>query len=78
MPNTLDEGNMDPKDRTWHDTLRPTWGHNGTLVFAATPSYSAFGRSARLTEKNGLMTVTKGCIVTETQDIRIAQFSNEV
>ncbi|KAI8946473.1 nuclear protein 96-domain-containing protein [Xylaria longipes] len=74
----LDESDMDPADRTWHDTMRPTWGPGGTLIFSATPIASAFGRSGRITEKNGLMTVMKGGIVSETQDIRIAKFTNEM
>ncbi|KAI1387760.1 nuclear protein 96-domain-containing protein [Hypoxylon trugodes] len=74
----LDESNMDDKDRIWHDTMRPTWGPNGTLVFSATPSSTAFGRSGRITEKNGLMTVLKGGIVSESQDVRIAKFTNEM
>lgn len=78
MTKTLDENDLDEKERTWHDTLRPTWGPNGTLVFATTPQETLFGRSGRITEKNGLMTVLKGAIVSESQDIRIAKFSNEV
>lgn len=74
----LDESEMDEKERTWHDTMRPTWGPNGTLVFSATPVNSAFGRSSRISDKNGLMTVLKGGIVSESQDIRIAKFTNEV
>ncbi|KAI0449891.1 nuclear protein 96-domain-containing protein [Xylaria acuta] len=74
----LDESDMDSADRTWHDTMRPTWGPGGTLIFSATPSVSAFGRSGRITEKNGLMTVMNGAVVSETQDIRIAKFTNEM
>lgn len=74
----LDESEMDEKERIWHDTMRPTWGPNGTLVFSGTPSEAVFGMTGRITEKNGLMTVLKGGIVSESQDIRIAKFSNEV
>ncbi|KAI0004429.1 nuclear protein 96-domain-containing protein [Xylariaceae sp. FL0662B] len=74
----LDESEMDDIDRTWHDTMRPTWGPSGTLVFSATPDNSAFRRSGRISEKNGLMTVMKGGIVSESQDIRIAKFTNEM
>ncbi|KAI1814913.1 hypothetical protein GGS20DRAFT_597643 [Poronia punctata] len=74
----LDESQMDAKDRSWHDTMRPTWGPGGTLIFSATPNGSVFRRTGRITEKNGLMTVMKGGIVSETQDIRIAKFSNEM
>ncbi|KAI1373558.1 nuclear protein 96-domain-containing protein [Hypoxylon crocopeplum] len=73
----LDESEMDEKDRVWHDTMRPTWGPSGTLVFT-TPNNSAFGRSGSISEKNGLMTVLKGGIVSESQDIRIAKFTNEM
>ncbi|KAH8666780.1 nuclear protein 96-domain-containing protein [Xylariales sp. PMI_506] len=78
MTKTLDENDMDANERAWHDSVRPTWGPNGTLVFAATPMESPFGRSGRITEKNGLMTVMKGGIVSESQDIRIAKFTNEM
>ncbi|GAW14273.1 hypothetical protein ANO14919_036740 [Xylariales sp. No.14919] len=74
----LDENDMNYTDRTWHDTMRPTWGPGGTLIFSATPSPATFGRSGRITEKNGLMTIMKGGIVSETQDIRIAKFTNEM
>ncbi|KAI2469657.1 nuclear protein 96-domain-containing protein [Annulohypoxylon bovei var. microspora] len=74
----LDESDMDDNDRIWHDTMRPTWGPSGTLVFSGTPSGSAFGRSGRITDRNALMTVLKGGIVSETQDIRIAKFTNEM
>ncbi|KAJ2998135.1 hypothetical protein NUW58_g416 [Xylaria curta] len=74
----LDESDMNDTDRIWHDTMRPTWGPGGTLIFSATPSPSTFGRSGRITEKNGLMTIMKGGIVSETQDIRIAKFTNEM
>ncbi|KAI1411125.1 nuclear protein 96-domain-containing protein [Hypoxylon sp. FL1857] len=73
----LDESDMDEKDQLWHDTMRPSWGPNGTLVFSA-PSSQAFARSGRISEKNGLMTVLKGAIVSESQDIRIAKFTNEM
>ncbi|KAI2602368.1 nuclear protein 96-domain-containing protein [Hypoxylon sp. NC1633] len=74
----LDESEMDEKDRIWHDVMRPTWGPNGTFVFSTAPSGSVFERSGRTAEKNGLMTVMKGVIVSESQDIRIAKFSNEM
>ncbi|KAK6086680.1 nucleoporin autopeptidase [Seiridium cupressi] len=78
MTKALDENDLEERDRIWHDTLRPTWGPNGTLVFAANPQETPFGRSGRITEKNGLITVTKNNFNFESQDIRIAKFSNEV
>ncbi|KAI1343080.1 nuclear protein 96-domain-containing protein [Xylariaceae sp. FL0016] len=74
----LDENQMDDQERRWHDTMRPTWGPSGTLVFAGTLASTPFGRSGRINEKNGLMTVMKGGIVSESQDIRIAKFTNEM
>ncbi|KAK6854429.1 hypothetical protein PG995_009522 [Apiospora arundinis] len=75
---TLDASDMDDKERQWHSVPRPNWGHNGTLVFAGTPEDTPFGRSGRVIEKNGLMTVMKGAIVSSSQDIRIAKFTNEM
>ncbi|KAI0539081.1 nuclear protein 96-domain-containing protein [Xylaria digitata] len=74
----LDENDMNYTDRAWHDTMRPTWGPGGTLIFSTTPNTATFGRSGRITEKNGLMAIMKGGIVSETQDIRIAKFTNEM
>ncbi|XXG95681.1 hypothetical protein Hte_001950 [Hypoxylon texense] len=74
----MDESEMDDKERMWHNTMRPSWGPNGTLVFSATPTSPTFGRSSRISDKNGLMTVLKGGIVSESQDIRIAKFANEM
>jgi len=74
---TMNNSDMNAAEKQWRGTLRPNWGPSGALVFAATSDHSAFKRSGRITEKNGLMTVTKNGIVTESQDIRIAKFTNE-
>lgn len=78
MTKNLDENDMDAKERIWHNTLRPTWGPSGTLVFASTPMETPFGRSGRVIEKNGLMMIMKGGVVSESQDIQIAKFTNEM
>ncbi|KAJ9151205.1 Nuclear protein 96-domain-containing protein [Pleurostoma richardsiae] len=71
-----DEANMDPKDRAFHDCLRPSWGGDGTLVLSTTPK--VLTRSSRRTvEKEGLMSLTKLNIVSENRDVRFAKFSNE-
>lgn len=77
-PKTLDASNLDDKERAWHSVPRPNWGPSGTLVFAGTPEDTPFRRSGRVIERNGLMTVMKGAIVSSSQDIRIAKFTNEV
>ncbi|KAK8053806.1 hypothetical protein PG996_013107 [Apiospora saccharicola] len=77
-PKTLDASDLDDKERVWHSVPRPNWGPSGTLVFAGTPEDTPFGRSGRVIEKNGLMTVMKGAIVSSSQDIRIAKFTNEM
>ncbi|KAK8097885.1 uncharacterized protein PG998_013371 [Apiospora kogelbergensis] len=75
---TLDASDMSDKERQWHSIPRPNWGPSGTLVFAGTPEDTPFGRSGRVIEKNGLMTVMKGAIVSSSQDIHIAKFTNEM
>jgi nuclear pore complex protein Nup98-Nup96 len=68
---------MDPRDRAFHDCLRPSWGGDGTLVLSTTPK--VLTRSSRRTvEKEGLMSLTKLNIVSENRDVRFAKFSNEV
>ncbi|KAI2636645.1 nuclear protein 96-domain-containing protein [Xylaria nigripes] len=75
----LDESDMDGTDRTWHGTMRPTWGPGSSLIFSSSPGGPALSRSGRVGEKNGLMTIMKkGLVVSESQDIRIAKFTNEM
>ncbi|KAF4637950.1 hypothetical protein G7Y89_g131 [Cudoniella acicularis] len=69
---------MTEADRAFHDSMKPNWGPDGTLVYAAPANAKPLGRSSRRNrEKNGLLAVQKGCIVSEGRDICFAKFSNE-
>lgn len=70
---------MDDKERAYHDSFKPSWGPDGTLVYAAPPNTKPFGRSSRrVRDSDGLLTVQKGGVVSENRDVRFAKFSNEV
>lgn len=70
---------MKPTDRAFHDSMKPSWGPDGTLVYAAPPNPKSFGRSSRkCRERDGLLTVQKDGVVSENRDVRFAKFSNEV
>jgi nuclear pore complex protein Nup98-Nup96 len=70
---------MTDNDLAFHESLKPSWGPDGTLVYAAPSNAKPFGRSSRRArERDGLLTIQKGAIVSESRDIRFAKFSNEV
>jgi nuclear pore complex protein Nup98-Nup96 len=71
---------MSASDRAFHDSLKPSWGPDGTLVYAASSSVKPFGKSSRrrAREKDGLLHVQNGGIISESRDVRFAKFSNEV
>ena len=70
---------MHEPDQLWHDSLKPAWGPDGTLVYAPSSNTKSFGRSSRRArERNGILTIQKGAIVSANRDIRFAKFSNEV
>lgn len=70
---------MDDTERAFHDSMKPQWGHDGTLVYAAPPTSKPFGRSSRRArERDGLLTIQKKGVVSEHRDVRFAKFSDEV
>ncbi|KAI9745522.1 MAG: hypothetical protein M1818_001056 [Claussenomyces sp. TS43310] len=72
------EGEMDSIERDFHDSQKPSWGPTGTLVFAApTNAHGLAKGSRRAREKDGLLVLQKGGIVSEGRDVRFANFSNE-
>jgi nuclear pore complex protein Nup98-Nup96 len=74
-----DMSNMTESDRAFHESMRPTWGPDGTLVYAVTSNPQPFGKSSRRArERDGLLTIQKGGVVSESRDVRFAKFSNEV
>jgi nuclear pore complex protein Nup98-Nup96 len=74
-----DTSNMTDKDRAFHDSMKPSWGPDGTLVYAAPPNAKPFGRSSRRArERDGILSIQKQAIVSENRDIHFAKVSNEV
>jgi hypothetical protein len=70
---------MNGKDRAFHDSMKPSWGPDGTLVYAVSSNAKPFGRSSRRArERDGLLTIQKGGVVSESRDVRFAKFSHEV
>ncbi|CZS94505.1 related to Nup98-Nup96 precursor [Rhynchosporium graminicola] len=73
-----DMSDMSDTDRAFHDSMKPQWGPDGTLVYAAPPNVKPFGRSSRRArEREGLLTVQKKGVVSEHRDVCFAKFSNE-
>lgn len=67
---------MAPDDRAFHDTLRPSWGPDGTLVLATAPK--VLSRSSRRgIEKDGIVSMSRLNIVSENRDVRFAKIANE-
>jgi nuclear pore complex protein Nup98-Nup96 len=74
-----DTSNMTDKERAFHESMKSSWGPDGTLVYAAPPNARPFGRSSRRArERDGILTIQKQAIVSENRDIHFAKFSNEV
>lgn len=71
-----EEIDIDSTDRAWHDTLRPSWGPDGTLVLATPPKLLSRS-SRRVIEKNGIMSMNRLNIVSGNRDVRLAKFANE-
>ncbi|RFU24917.1 hypothetical protein B7463_g11421, partial [Scytalidium lignicola] len=73
-----DLSKMSETERAFHDSMKPSWSYDGTLVYSTCPDANAFGRSSRRArEKDGLLIIQKGGVVSESRDIRFAKFSNE-
>lgn len=68
---------MTEDDEQFHDSMKPSWGYDGTLVYAGVPHAKAFSKSSRRREKEGILDIQKSAIVSEKRDVRFARFSNE-
>jgi nuclear pore complex protein Nup98-Nup96 len=68
---------MSDIDRAYHQSMRPSWGPDGTLVYSGLADATAKS-SRRSREKNGLLEIQKGAIVSEGRDVRFAKLTNEV
>jgi len=71
---------MSTADRTFHDqSMKPSWGADGTLIYSASPNAKAFGRSSRRAQdKEEILAVQQNSIVSARRDVVQAKFQNEV
>ena len=69
----LNEEDMDEIDQQFHNSVKPSWGPTGTLVYAASP---ADNQSTKAIEMHGLLAQTT-VLTSEDKDIRFAKFSDE-
>ena len=65
---------MDPKERSFHDSHKPSWGPNATLVYAI-PGKVGISQS-RSTQTNPILSYRKDAIVSEGRDVRFATLAN--
>lgn len=59
------------KESLFHNSMKPRWGPDGTLIYAA----PLLGKGSQI--KNDLLVGLKRQIVSEHRDVRFAKFSNE-
>jgi nuclear pore complex protein Nup98-Nup96 len=70
---------MDATDRAFHDSIKPRWSADGTLVYPGPSDGRSISRRSRTThDRDSLLVVQKRNLVSEAGDIRFAQFSSEV
>lgn len=70
---------MTEDDRAFHDSMKPSWGPDGTLVYAVSSNAKPYTKSSRRArDKDGLLDIQQGGVVSESRDVRFAKFSNEV
>lgn len=70
---------MNVTERAFHDSIKPRWGADGTIIFAGRSNGRPVSRSSRATfDRDGLLIVQKCDLATNTGDIRFARFSSEV
>lgn len=69
---------MDDSERAFHNSLKPSWDANGTLVYAAPAQLSSSRRSRKIQKRDDLLVIQKGKIISEGRDVMFARFSGEV
>lgn len=69
---------MEPEERAFHDSMKPSWGPDGTLVYAAPPAMATGNTSLRSRNRDDLLVLQKRSIVSESRDVKFANFSLEV
>ncbi|KAL8690487.1 MAG: hypothetical protein Q9218_004077 [Villophora microphyllina] len=78
-PRTLATNNDEnqPKDdnaQQWHDSFKPSWGSEGTLLYAIAGTTGPSQEAS--TQTDAVMRDTKSKIVSEGRDVRFAKFVN--
>ncbi|KAK1999433.1 hypothetical protein LX36DRAFT_655472 [Colletotrichum falcatum] len=70
----VDQSDMSDADRSFYHSMRPSWGPDGTLVFASTRS--SLEGAGRQNMADSLM-ITRNVIQAQGREIQSAKFSNE-
>ncbi|KAK1968325.1 hypothetical protein LY78DRAFT_655304 [Colletotrichum sublineola] len=70
----VDQSDMSDADRSFYNSMRPSWGPDGTLLFASTRS--SLEGASRQNMADSLM-ITKNIIQAQGREIQSAKFSNE-
>ncbi len=69
---------MDDNERAFHNSFKPSWDANGTLVYAATVlQQSSFSRLRKNRDREDLLVIQKGKVTSEARDVMFARFSKE-
>lgn len=68
---------MDPKDRDFHNSMKPSWGPDGTVIYSGSAPANDFRSSRPKQVQDGLLVYQEAAIVSESRDVRFAKFSNE-
>ncbi|KAK1579834.1 nucleoporin autopeptidase [Colletotrichum navitas] len=70
----VDQSDMSDADRSFYNSMRPSWGPDGTLIFAS--RRSSLEGAGRQNMADSLM-ITKNVIQAQGRNIQSAKFSNE-
>ena len=68
-----DEDDMSETEREYHESYKPSWGPEATLLYAM-PSKIKLSRR-KFTPTNAVINDLKGTFVSEDRDIRFAKFA---
>ncbi|KAL8636679.1 MAG: hypothetical protein Q9228_005950, partial [Teloschistes exilis] len=72
--NNDDDESMDQNAQQWHDSLKPSWGPEGTLLYAIAGTTGLSQEAPNQTD--AVMQDTTSKIVSEGRDVRFAKFVN--
>jgi hypothetical protein len=73
------ESRMDVTEQAFHNSIKPRWCADGTLILAGPLDGRPVSRNSRTTrDRDSLLLVQKRTLVSEGAGIRFAKFSSEV